>query len=86
MVDYPLEQCLNLPPTDGQLEVVVNPDGSLARPARLLGSTGYDVLDEKALEETARYDFPSEEAMDEPTLKVYWLPVTVNYSVSTCGL
>jgi hypothetical protein len=84
VVNYPLNQCLVPPPTDGQLEVIVNPDGALARDPKVLGSTGYDVLDEKAVENTAQYDFPTNEGLDEPVPTVYWLPVEVAYDAVTC--
>jgi hypothetical protein len=84
VVEYPLNQCLTPSPTDGQLEVIVSPDGSLARDPRVLGSTGYDVLDEKAVENTVQYDFPANEGLDEPVPTVYWLPVEVAYDAATC--
>jgi len=84
VVEYPLNQCLTPPPTDGQLEVIINRDGALARDPRVLGSTGYDVLDEKAVENTAQYDFPTNEGLDEPVPTVYWLPVEVAYDGATC--
>ena len=34
VVEYPLNQCLTPAPTDGQLEVIVNDDGTLARRAQ----------------------------------------------------
>lgn len=85
VVDYPLNQCLTPSPTDGQLEVIIDPDGSLARDPRVLGSTGYDVLDEKAVENTAQYNFPANEGLDEPVPTVYWLPVEVTYDPATCA-
>ena len=85
VVEYPLNQCLTPTPTDGQLEVIINPDGSLARDPRVLGSTGYDVLDEKAVENTAQYDFPTNEGLDEPVPTVHWLPVEVTYDAATCA-
>ncbi len=84
VVEYPLDQCLTPAPTDGQLEVIVNPDGSLAREPRVLGSTGYDVLDDKAVENAGQYEFPANEGRDEPAPAVYWLPVEVTYDGATC--
>jgi outer membrane biosynthesis protein TonB len=84
VVDYPLNQCLTPPPTDGQLEVIVHPDSTLAREPRVVGSTGYDVLDEKAVEASGQYEFPTNEGLDEPVPTVYWLPVEVTYDAATC--
>ena len=81
---YPLAQCLTPPPTDGQLVVIVNPDGSLAQEPQVLGSTGYDVLDDKALADAAQYEFPMNEGLDQPAPTVYWLPVAVDYAADTC--
>jgi len=84
VVEYPLNQCLTPAPTDGQLEVIVNDDGTLAREPRVLGSTGYDVLDDKAVENTGQYEFPAQEGRGEPVPTVYWLPVEVTYDAATC--
>lgn len=83
-VVYPLSQCLTPAPTPGQLEAIVNSDGSLVREPRVLGSTGYDVLDEKAVEAAARYEFPTGGSEDAPNPTVYWLPVEVVYNADTC--
>ena len=84
VIEYPLTQCLTPAPTEGQLEVIINPDGALIQEPRVLGSTGYDVLDEKAVEVAAQYEFPPNEGLDEPAPTVYWLPVEIDYDAATC--
>jgi hypothetical protein len=83
-VIYPLSTCLPSPPMVGMLAVIVNTDGSLAEEPILASSTGYDVLDERALELAKAYAFPTEEnaALSQP--KVRPLQVEVMYDAASC--
>ncbi|MEL7314171.1 MAG: hypothetical protein AAFN08_04365, partial [Cyanobacteria bacterium J06559_3] len=65
-VEYPLDECKEPAPTDGLFVVVANPDGEVIfgrdNPDNILGSTGYEPLDEKAWEVINSLEF---EAKDE---------------------
>lgn len=73
--DGPL--CLSPPPAPGRLEVIVNGRGRLARPPRLLGTTGYPALDDQAKQDAARQDYAAVANANQPEPRVYWLPVEV---------
>lgn len=83
-VPYTGEVCLSTPPAPGRLEVIVGNDGQLARPPRLLATTGYDDLDAAALELAAQqtYPAPGNPNLSNPT--VYWLPMEVMNNGPTC--
>lgn len=73
--DGPL--CLSPPPAPGRLEVIVNERGRLARPPRLLGTTGYPALDDQAKQAAARQDYAAAANANRREPTVYWLPIEV---------
>ncbi|HSM84156.1 MAG TPA: hypothetical protein VLS96_20870, partial [Nodosilinea sp.] len=84
-VPYPLTSCLSPAPAEGLLGVIVTPTGELAKAPVLLDSTGYTVLDEKALELALQQAFPPQAAGSPlPNPQAHWLPVQVQYEGSRC--
>lgn len=85
-VAYPINSCLVPPPAEGLVGVIVTPAGQLAKAPILLDSTGYTVLDEKALELALERTFaPLAEGSDVPTNpRAHWLPVQVQYDPAGC--
>jgi len=77
---YPLSTCLPQLPSPGRLLAVVWPDGTLAAPPRWVAGTGYDLLDEQALEQAIahRFDPPPDQ------LALYSLDVVTDYDPATC--
>ena len=78
-IDYLLDTCLPQPPGTARLVAVVDPNGHLDRPPEWVASTGYDLLDQEALEAINQYQFPA-----PPTLAIYGVTVTVNYDAEHC--
>lgn len=83
-VAYPLNTCLVPPPAEGVVGVIVNVAGQRIQEPVRLDSTGYTVLDEKALEMALEHDFPPWSEDDLPNPRGYWLPIQVQYDGSTC--
>ena len=85
-VAYPISSCLVPPPAEGLVGVIVTPAGQLAKAPILIDSTGYTVLDEKALELALDRTFaPLAEGSDAPTNpRAHWLPVQVRYDPAGC--
>lgn len=77
---YPLPTCLPQPPSPGRLLAVVQADGTLDRSPRWVAGTGYDLLDEQALEQARAY------RVDPPpgVLAIYSLEVEIDYDPETC--
>jgi hypothetical protein len=76
-VSYPEPLCLPIPPAPGRLEVIINGDGTLMRPPRLLATTGYDELDALALQQATQQDFSGAAQQAQPNPSVYWLPIEI---------
>lgn len=74
---YDDSRCLSPPPAPGRLEIIVTPQGQLARPPRLLGTTGYAALDDQAKADATRRDHTAAANPNRPEPTVYWLPVEV---------
>lgn len=70
--------CVENPPTDGLVGVLVDPDGTPSD-AVVLRSTGYDYLNQAVLETIVGNDFPE---TDTPVR--YPFDVVVNYDAETC--
>ncbi len=66
------------------MAVIISAGGTLMGEPELLDSTGYDVLDEEALEAVKQYDFSTAANPALPNPTVYWLPVEVVYDASGC--
>ncbi|MGG6239753.1 hypothetical protein ACQ4N7_14095 [Nodosilinea sp. AN01ver1] len=82
-VAYPINTCLVPPPIEGLIGVIVSPTGQLVKDPVLLDSTGYTVLDEKALEGALQRTFaPQSGALPNP--QAHWLPVQVQYDGANC--
>ncbi|MBE9155939.1 hypothetical protein IQ265_03700 [Nodosilinea sp. LEGE 06152] len=82
-VPYALSTCLVPPPAEGLVGVIVSATGELVKEPVLLDSTGYTVLDEKALELTLQRTFePQSGALPNP--QAHWLPVQVQYDGVNC--
>ncbi|NEQ55785.1 MAG: hypothetical protein F6K11_37740, partial [Leptolyngbya sp. SIO3F4] len=74
----PLQNCLDNPPGDSVSVVVqVGPDGALTQDPELLNSSGYEVLDEKALEISREADYGSYHSSGET--KAYSFAIKVDY-------
>lgn len=86
MVNYPLDSCLSTPPAEGVVGVIVDTAGQRLRDPVLLDSTGYSVLDDKAIEMAFDRTFPTQPADTPlPNPRGYWLPVQVQYDVAGCN-
>ena len=85
-VAYPINSCLSPLPAEGLVGVIVTPTGQLVKDPILLDSTGYDVLDEKALELALDSTFaPLAEGSVAPNNpRAHWLPVQVQYDPEGC--
>ncbi|PSR16687.1 hypothetical protein C8255_16505, partial [filamentous cyanobacterium CCP3] len=82
-VPYSLGTCLVPPPAEGLVGVIVSATGELVKDPVLLDSTGYTVLDEKALELALQRNFePESGALPNP--QAHWLPVQVQYDSANC--
>ncbi|WP_156119929.1 hypothetical protein [Leptolyngbya sp. KIOST-1] len=82
-VPYPINTCLVPPPAEGLVGVIVSASGALVKAPVLLDSTGYTVLDEKALELVLQRTFaPQTGPMPNP--QAHWLPVQVQYDGTNC--
>ncbi|MGC1307669.1 MAG: hypothetical protein WA885_10590 [Phormidesmis sp.] len=76
-IDSGFKACREVPPADGLIGVVVNPDGS-QEAATVLKSIGYDVLNRLALSQLEYQEFSPE----APTQ--YQVTVKVNYKPENC--
>jgi hypothetical protein len=65
-VVYPIGTCLVPPPAEGLVGVIVGANGQLVKEPVLLDSTGYTVLDEKALELPRAYLRPPDRPFAQP--------------------
>ena len=82
-VPYPISTCLVPPPAEGLVGVIVSSTGELVKEPVLLDSTGYTVLDDKALELALQHTFaPQSGALPNP--QAHWLPVQVQYNGENC--
>ena len=81
-VTYPIATCLTPPPAAGLVGVIVSPTGQLVS-AVLLDSTGYTVLDDKALDMARRQTFPPTTG-NLPNPSAHWLPIEVQYDSASC--
>lgn len=72
-VEYPLPDCLDTPPLDGSIGVVIDANGVLKDEPEILGSTGYGILDDKAIADIKAWPFNPAEG------QVYTFRVRVNY-------
>ncbi|MEL6492839.1 MAG: energy transducer TonB [Cyanobacteria bacterium J06621_3] len=77
-IDSNFKACLNNPPVEGLVGVIVNPDGSQDA-ATVLKSTGYDVLNRQALSAVEYKDFGQVEQSTQ-----YQVAVEVEYEPSGC--
>lgn len=84
-VPYPISACLTPAPAEGLVGVIVNGAGQLVKDPVLLDSTGYTVLDEKALELALQRSFEPQ-AGSLPNPQAHWLPVQVQYDGANCSL
>ncbi|MBD1919085.1 MULTISPECIES: hypothetical protein [Cyanophyceae] len=84
-VTYPISACLTPAPAEGLVGVIVNGAGQLVKDPVLLDSTGYTVLDEKALELALQRSFEPQ-AGSLPNPQAHWLPVQVQYDGANCSL
>ncbi|EKU99357.1 hypothetical protein Lepto7375DRAFT_1384 [Leptolyngbya sp. PCC 7375] len=82
-VEVPLRECLENPPgTSVSFMVEVGPDGTLTRDPEPLNSSGYQVLDEKALEIARVADYAAYHAMGKT--KSYSFEIDIDYEA--CNL
>ncbi|MEM1240342.1 MAG: hypothetical protein AAGI45_10925 [Cyanobacteria bacterium P01_H01_bin.26] len=84
MVDYngprEIRSCLNPSPMAGLIGVVVDTNGAIATEPTLLRSSGYDFLNDVALDRIKDYsEFPTGGSQ-----KAYMVPVEIDYSEETC--
>ncbi len=73
-VPYLLDGCLDQAPRSGSLALILDADGTPLKGPKMLSSTGYPLLDEKALELVKTHTFP-----DRTQAKGYSLEVQVQY-------
>jgi hypothetical protein len=86
IVAYLLTTCLITPPSEGVVGVIVDTTGQRLDDPVLLDSTGYDVLDDKAIAIALERSFPAQPADSPwPNPRGYWLPVQVQYDVAGCN-
>ena len=83
-IAYPLDTCLPEPPNEGYLSLVVTPNGNLERPPEWISSTGYEVLDEKAIADLESYPLPTPTPIVPDALTGFGLTVIVDYDPNTC--
>ncbi|MFG6095280.1 energy transducer TonB [Leptothoe sp. ISB3NOV94-8A] len=82
-VEVPLQECLENPPgTSVSFMVEVGPDGTLIHDPKPLNSSGYQVLDEKALEIARDADYAAYHAMGKT--KAYSFNIEIDYEA--CNL
>lgn len=84
-VPYPIAACLTPAPAEGLVGVIVNASGQLVKEPVLLDSTGYTVLDEKALELARQRSFEPHSGGALPNPQAHWLPVQVQYDGANCS-
>ncbi|MBD2110768.1 MULTISPECIES: hypothetical protein [Cyanophyceae] len=84
-VTYPLASCLTPAPAEGLVGVIVNAAGQLVKEPVLLDSTGYTVLDEKALELALQRSFGPQASSPLPNPRAHWLPIQVQYDGANCS-
>ncbi|MFQ4136655.1 energy transducer TonB [Nodosilinea sp. PGN35] len=84
-VTSPITTCLTPAPAEGLVGVIVNAAGQLVKEPVLLDSTGYTVLDEKALELALGRSFEPPPGNSLPNPQAHWLPVQVRYSGDSCS-
>jgi hypothetical protein len=82
-VPYPINTCLDPVPAEGLVGVIVSATGELVKEPVLLDSTGYTVLDEKALELALQQTFEAQSGA-LPNPQAHWLPVQVQYNGANC--
>ena len=85
LVLYPLNICLVPPPAEGMVIIVADSAGQRLQAPELLHSTGYSVLDDKAIEMALERTFPAQPTSSEPNPNAYWLPVQVQYDANGCN-
>ncbi len=85
LVAYPLNICLVPPPAEGMVIVVATTAGQRLQDPELLYSTGYSVLDDKAMAMALERAFPAQSASGGSNPRGYWLPVQVQYDVAGCN-
>lgn len=73
-----LNLCVENPPTDGTVGILVAPDGTLEA-ATVLRSTGYEYLNEAAVQALSEAEFPETE-----TAVRYPFDIVVDYDAETC--
>lgn len=84
-VPYAINTCLMPAPAEGLVGVIVNTTGQLVKAPVLLDSTGYSVLDEKALEMASQRTFePLADTSSPAPPRAQWLPVQVQYDPANC--
>ncbi|NJL84743.1 MAG: hypothetical protein HC886_00220 [Leptolyngbyaceae cyanobacterium SM1_1_3] len=79
VVPYEAATCLSPEPVIASVGVVVNPAGQVIEEPELLKSTGYDILNRKALVETKKRSFSAGNS-----IKAYSIEVQVQYDSATC--
>ena len=83
-IAYPLDECLPQSPSEGSLLIVVTPDGQLDR-SEWVSSSGYGVLDQKAIATLDDYPMPTPESQQIPGALVgYGLKVVVENYPEDC--
>lgn len=82
-VDYPIDTCLVPPPIAGLVGVIVDPNGQLVKDPVILDSTGYTVLDERAVEIALQRSFEPQTG-PLPNPRANWLPIQVQYDAASC--
>jgi hypothetical protein len=83
-VVLPVRTCLTPPPAEGLVGVIVRSDGQRLKAPQLLDSTGYTVLDEKALELVLQRTFEPQSG-PLPNPRAHWLPIQVQYDPAACS-
>ncbi|MEO0351612.1 MAG: hypothetical protein AAF282_16360 [Cyanobacteria bacterium P01_A01_bin.15] len=75
-----IRSCLNPLPMSGLIGVVVDTNGAIATAPTLLRSSGYDFLNDVALDRIQDYsEFPTGDSQ-----QAYMVPVEIDYSEETC--
>lgn len=77
-LDANFSLCTQIPPTNGEVGILVAPDGTPSEPT-VLRSTGYDYLNQLALDTLMNSEFPETES----TVR-YPFEVIVNYDAESC--
>ncbi|MBW4481110.1 MAG: energy transducer TonB [Tildeniella torsiva UHER 1998/13D] len=83
-VPYAITACLTPAPAEGLVGVIVDASGQLVKEPVLLDSTGYTVLDEKALELALQRSFEPTPGSALPNPQAHWLPIQVEYNGANC--